>query len=838
MNRHFVAFFLFLILLNLTFSPLLSQDLTKKEFIKAIQEADISYYYDEDYEKAASLFEPLLKAYPYNYNLAAKLGICCLNIDGRNEDALALLKRASGNVVSNDKEYVEYGEKAPLDTYLYLGVAYHVNDSLEKAITQYNSFKRSLSETDVFRMDYVDNQIRDCRYALEMKKKPLTIISGLFIPWLSDYPGACNPVLSKNDSVFIFTQKTNNKTKILCSYKKDNNWARPSDITKKLGGLDRYYSNSITGNGRFLVVYLDDGGDGNLYYSIRKDTTWSRIKNFGKPINTIYWESHGFITPDNSKLYFSSNRPGGFGELDIWVAERRDNGSWKDPVNCGEVINSAFNEDTPFFDSANNALLFSSVGHISMGGYDVFRSIFRNGGWTNPIGMPFAFNTTGGNTFFILNNGKPGFITSLFDEKTLKRNIYSLVAVDPADEITTTAGTITLADGIAVNPAKASVKLIDIKKGSAPVIIPVKEDGTFNFDIKPGDYLLLASHEGYKTDSVNISIPLYFLSHYMTVSSTLKPEKVAGGTYLAIKNILFEFNSYDLNDEARAALELIKSMLISYPDLKIEVAGYTDAIGSTEYNLKLAARRSKAVIDYLVSQAIPASRFVKKAFGETNFAAVNTNRDGSDNPEGRKYNRRVTFGIIDPKTGVVIRQETYTPVHLRLASSMKYSIILERTPMKLDNAHFSNLKLNTTLFIRDIPGDSINIYALGVFYNRTDAIKYLGAVKEIGYTGAYIVNQYDLNNVTSANARLIPIVSENTGKRTYTIQLKAALSPINMNVFRDFKDVREILSGDGFYRYVMGQFSQFSKAKEALESVHDAGFADAFIRESNLLIIK
>src|ERR1035437_10722279 len=158
-----------------------SQVLSKRGFIKAVQEADIYYYYDQNYEKASDLYEALLKIYPENFNLTAKLGICYLNLDGKNPDALRLLSKASLNVVSNDKEYLEYGDKAPLDTYLYLAIAYHQHDSLQTAITLYYDAKKRLSGTNIFREEYIDNQIRDCRYALEMKKKPLTIDTDLFI---------------------------------------------------------------------------------------------------------------------------------------------------------------------------------------------------------------------------------------------------------------------------------------------------------------------------------------------------------------------------------------------------------------------------------------------------------------------------------------------------------------------------------------------------------------------------------------------------------------------------------------------------------------------------------
>ena len=743
MNRLSRKFTLTMILVC-WFTLLNSQEVATREFIRSVQDADIIYLYDKDYDKAAGLYETLLKAHPVNANLAARLGFCYLNIEAKKSDALRLFKQASSNVAS-DQEYIFYGEKAPQDTYFNLAEAYHINDSLEQAISIYTEARKKLGKFDAPLAEDIDNQIAACRYAIEMKKKPHTIISELFAPWLKDYPGACNPVLSKNDSVFVFTQKTAGKTRILCSYKTKGQWDLPSDITRQLGGYDRFYSNSITGDGKLLVLFMDDGADGNLYFCHREDTSWTKIKGPGRPINTIYWESHGSISPDGNTLYLASNRPGGSGDLDIWVSEKLPDGSWGDPVNCGEMINTPLDEDTPFFDFVNNTLIFSSKGHISMGGYDVFRSTKRGDSWTNPAAMPYALNTTTENTFFILNNNKPGFVASRFDEKNLSRNIYSLIAIDPADEITIAEGTLTLNDGMAVDPEKAAIKLIDIKQKTEGIDVPVNKNGTFKFEIKPGEYKLSLSHSGYKTDTIDLNLPLYFLSHHMVVNSTLRPEKVADVNFLTIKNILFEFDSFKLDDQSKSGLESFASILVNNPDLKIEVAGYTDAKGSTAYNLKLADKRAQTVIDYLISLGIPASGFIKKALGESNFAAININNNGSDNPEGRKYNRRVTFGVVDPQTGVVIRQETYTPEHLRLVSSTKYSIILKKSAEKLLPRYFSNLKLDGMLFIRSVSVDSEFVYTIGVFYDKQDADKYLTYAREKGFTDAYIVSNYDLN---------------------------------------------------------------------------------------------
>ena len=828
-----------ILLLLFCFSPLFSQVLPIREFIKAVREADNFYYYDVDYAKAASKYEYLVNIYPNNCNLAAKLGICYLNLDGKKAEAMQLLDIASSNVVTNDKEYNEYGEKAPLDTYMYHAIAYQKNDSLQKAITLFYDAKKRLAGTRTFREEYIDNQIRDCKYAMEMKKKPLTIISKLFAPWLNEYPGACNPVLSKNDSVFIFTVKKGLQTRILCSYK-SGSWERPMDITSQLGGYDRFYSNSITGDGKQLIIFMDDGGDGNFYYSTRKDTVWTKIKSMGRPVNTIYWESSGFITPDGNALYFASNRPGGEGGFDIWSSKKLRNGDWSEPENLGNVINTPYDEESPFFDVNTGTLLFSSNGYISIGGSDIFRSANRNGIWSVPTGLPYAFNTVDDNVFFILNNNAPGFITSFYNPNNNARNIYSVVALDPADKITTAIGTVSLRDGMSIDPKQIKILLADLKKGTQIKEINLIDTSSFRFDIVPGDYQIFISLQGYKTDTINLNVPLYFPGNYISVNSSLIPDRVSRGDFLSIKNILFEFDSYTLNDEAISNLEILKSVLVNYPELSIEIAGYTDAKGNSQYNNKLADNRAQAVIDYFTTSGISAARFVKKSFGMSNFVAINKNNDGSDNPEGRKYNRRVTFGIMNPQTGLVIRQETYTPELFRNPNSLKYNIVLLKTKEKLNPDYFSGLIKDDMLFVRSIKMDSASLYILGVFYNKADALKYLGYVREKGLDKAYIINQYDL--ASESKTVLSPDAKESVNQPKhliYTIQIGATRNPVNIKrVFVGIEGVTEYRAEDGLYKYFCGEYETQSKAKEALLLIKKSGYEDAFIRQIDDQVFK
>ncbi len=870
-RKVFIAF-----LLLFCISPVFSQVLSQKKFIKSVQTADEKFYYDEDYEKASTLYESLLNSYPDNSNLSAKLGICYINIDGKRTDALKLLIKASGKIVRYEKEYLEIGEKAPLDTYLYLAVAYHQNDSLKKAITLYTEAKKRLGRTKLFRDDYIDNQIKSCRYALEMQKSPLPIATNLFAPWLSEFTDASNPALAKNDSVFVFTQKKDGKNRILCSYKSDK-WKRPVDITHQLGGYDKLYSNSITGDGKLLIIYKLDGIDGNLYYSQRKDSTWSKIKSLS--INTIYWESHGFITPNGKTLYFASNRPGGFGDLDIWISEKTDNDTWNHPVNCGSIINTPYNENTPFFDTESNTLYFSSVGHTSMGGYDVFRATKKDRVWSNPTGLPFSLNSTTENLFFILNNDGNGFITTLYEEKTKSHNIYSIITGEAASKHIIASGTITLQDGGAVDPEQTHIQLSDQQTGTAkkiyldnsylskyevkPAILnviinriknksdtlsinnkpkihtdntPLTDTGSFNFEIKPGDYKLYVGHSGYKTDTINLNIPSKFSSNYIPVHSSLVPIKVSEGYFLSIKNIPFDFDNYKINEQASSNLEILKSILVNYPDLKIEVAGYTDSKGTAEYNKGLADLRAQAVIDYFAEKGISRLRFVKKAFGASGFVTINTNQDGSDNPDGRRYNRRAVFGIINPKTGVVIQQETYAPEHLRNPMSLKYLVILIKSKENLPVEYFRNLKMTEMHFVKTVLKDSALLYTIGDFYNKYDASVYLDYVKNNGFKDAYTLSQFEIaENSIPTDSTMQKEVYFNE-QVIYTIQLVASKKHENMDQFNKIDGIREIVSSDGFFRYVSGEFKSFSEAKSALITLQQAGFKDAFVREINSLV--
>ncbi|HVN57296.1 MAG TPA: OmpA family protein [Bacteroidales bacterium] len=823
-------------ILLLLSSLLHSQSSSNKDYIRSVQEADQYFYFSQDYESAAKMYAALLKNYPDNNNLQAKLGISYLNVDGMKAEALSLLKKASANIVKDEKDYIEYGKAAPIDTYFYLAHAYQVNDSLGQAIKVFSEVRRKMTSDQYFRLEYIENQVKACQYASESEKKNIRIGTDLFVSWLSEYPGASNPVLSLDDSVFVFTIRKDESNQILCSYKDGTGWKRPVDITKQLSGFDRLWTNSITGDGRMLVLYMDDGADGNLYYSHRSGNEWSKVRKFGKTINTKFWEAHGFITPDGKRLYFSSNRDGGVGELDIWMSDQQPDGSWGKAVNLGKKINTPYNENTPFYDTLSSTLYFSSEGHLGMGGYDMFMSGFRRGEWSEPIGLPYPVNSTGDNTFLIYSRRLHGYLTSLVDDKKGIRNIYTMVPLDSLHENITAVGNIDLQDGMNVVPRLADVSIKSSDSISQWRKLPMSGNGKFEFTALKGNYKLHIAYSGYKTDTISLSIPENFSGSQVSVNSSLVPEKVSSGDFLVMKNILFEYNSYELNDQAKTELEKIRRILSSHPGLRIEVTGYTDNKGDRDYNMKLSGLRADAVVAYLESSDCGGAVFSRKAAGASSFIALNSRPDGSDYPEGRQLNRRVSLGIINPQTGITIVQESYAPPQLRYPYSVKYCIVLLRSQEKFFPDYFREFSLNELLFVRPVIRDSMYYYVLGDFANRSDADSYLAFVRQKGFKEGYVVDQYEL-----AGEPKQLISQSDAGKKTgkpgfYVIQLRASTSQINLDAFKGLEKVKEVKGRDKYFRYVYGEYTGFSKAMAALVEVRRSGYKEAFIKEYSLLI--
>src|SRR6056297_1609365 len=196
--------------------------------------------------------------------------------------------------------------------------------------------------------------------------------------------------------------------------KENGKWGPPVNLLPQLGIDGDCETTSLSYDGKELYLYREDELDGNIYVSYFEDGQWSNIKKLGENINTKYWESHATISADGKKLYFVSNREGGIGDLDIYASERLPNGKWGEAKNMGKPINTQWREDTPFLTEDGNTIFFSSEGHFSMGGFDIFVAHKTEEGWSEPQNLGYPINTTDHNRFFVpFNNGNQAYYANI-----------------------------------------------------------------------------------------------------------------------------------------------------------------------------------------------------------------------------------------------------------------------------------------------------------------------------------------------------------------------------------------------------------------------------------------
>jgi len=177
-----------------------------------------------------------------------------------------------------------------------------------------------------------------------------------------------------------------------------------------------------------MYLYKNDEYDGNIYISRYVDSLWTRVVRLNDNINTKYWESHASVTRDGNILYFTSNRKGGYGGLDIYRSYKDSTGNWGPPENLGPIINTEYNEETPFITVDGKTLFFSSYGHFNIGGYDIFYSnLLENGEWSVPVNMGYPINTTDDDVFYQpIGKGYMAYYSKFSDEGFGKMDIFKL----------------------------------------------------------------------------------------------------------------------------------------------------------------------------------------------------------------------------------------------------------------------------------------------------------------------------------------------------------------------------------------------------------------------------
>ena len=380
-----------------------------------------------------------------NANLAYHIGNLYLKTSTHKANSLPYLEKAVKKVSTKYLPDDPFEKNAPPLTYYCLGRAQHLNYQFDNAITNFNTFKRLLSKKDA-RQDTCNYLIACCNNGKILMQSPVACnVINIGDSINGPYPDYC-PILTADEQELLFTSRRpalGDSTKdffgnyyedIWISYaRNDGNWTTAKDIGPPVntGGNDATVS--LLPDGQTLLFYNDNNnGDGNIFVSYYRGTKWTTPQlidssNSGV-INSKFREPSATLSPDAQTLYFVSDRPGGFGGTDIYRASLQTNGAWGNPVNLGPNINTAYDEDAPYLHPDDSTLFFSSRGHNTMGGFDVFSTrLLPIGKFDSVKNLGYPINTPDDDIYFTLSaDGRRAYYSSVRPGGYGEKDIYEV----------------------------------------------------------------------------------------------------------------------------------------------------------------------------------------------------------------------------------------------------------------------------------------------------------------------------------------------------------------------------------------------------------------------------
>jgi outer membrane protein OmpA-like peptidoglycan-associated protein len=406
---------------------------------------------------------------------------------------------------------------------------------------------------------------------------------------------------------------------------------------------------SLSANGKVLYFTACDRMDGfgkcDIYISYNHSGNWSTPLNLGGYVNSKYSDKHPSVSSDERELYFASDRPGGFGGLDIWVVRKDRYDQWGEAVNLGEGINTPGHEQSPFIHPDNRSLYFSSEGHMNLGRGDIFLSKQDSAGnWGNPVNLGYPINTHNDEIGLIVNaaGNKAFYASDRIKERGM--DIYNFDLHRDVQPIPVSYMKGRVYNSLTFRGIEAEFQLIDLESGELVVIAdsnPGEGDYLVPLPVNR-NYALNVSHPGYLFYSDHFELKgIFEITDPFIKDVPLKPIK--SGEKIVLNNVFFEFDRADLKPESEVELNKTYEFLVNNPSVHIRIAGHTDNIGPDEYNMELSERRAEAVVNYLIEKGISTDRLEYKGFGSSQPVADNATEDG------RAKNRRTELEIIDGK---------------------------------------------------------------------------------------------------------------------------------------------------------------------------------------------
>ena len=657
-----------------------------KEAVRNIEDGDdhVFEYTREDgftlvagYKLSLPFYEKAQKFNPNNALLNYKLGKCYLYGTNEKLESLNFFLKA-----------YKLDPRVDNQIFYMIAMGYHLQGDWDKAINEYKKYQKMIpADATPKQKEDVAKKIYECENGKELVASPIRVFIDNIGSVINGKYAEYGAIISADESVMMFTSRREGSTgekkdeqtheyfeDVYISYREGDHWGSPTNMGRPINSDSHDATVGLSPDGHKLLIYLGDKGNGDIYECDLKGDEWSKPRNIGKNINTDYHESSADFAPDGKTLYFVSNKPeGGMGGHDIYRSEwDSEKERWGKPTNLGPNINTKYDEEAVFIHPDGVTMYFSSMGHNTMGDYDVFVSKFEGGMWQKPTNIGYPINSPERDAFFVVSaSGKHGYFSSQkHDDGMGEKDIYLVTFLGPEKEVI-----LNNEDNLLANVAKPVKEIViepavEVAQNKVTILKGVIRDiktkepvearidvidneaskiiASFSSNSKTGKYLvslpagknygIAVKSEGYLFHSENFLIPES--AAYKEVTKDVDLKKIEVGSVIVLKNIFFDTDKATLRLESTVELENVYKILTDNPSIKVELSGHTDSQGSDTYNLDLSDRRAKAVVDYLVKKGIPAKRLVPKGYGEAKPVATN------DTAEGRQMNRRTELKII------------------------------------------------------------------------------------------------------------------------------------------------------------------------------------------------
>ncbi|MFK8009152.1 MAG: OmpA family protein [Saprospiraceae bacterium] len=629
---------------------------TASEKLKKTYKKGIKYSRAGENEKALKEFSKALKKEPTFID--AQIQWSAIHYDMRNYD---VAEQGFEEVIQIDSFYKK-------KVFYTLALAEMRMKKFDEAIVHFENYLDAQPNNDILekksKKHIANSRFMKMTYANPVPYEPKSLGKNINTPNPEYLPS-----LTADGKQLIYTARLYGQEDFIMSTKKDGVWQKGIPLSG-VNTEQNEGAQSISADGKFLVFTACNRKDGygscDLYYSEIRDGRWTPAANIGSPINSRGWESQPSISADGRAIYFTSNRKGGQGGKDIWISYRQKDGKWGIPQNLGNIINSPYDEQSPFIHADNQTLYFMSDGHPGMGGHDLFFARKKDAKeWFTPKNLGYPINTEAGEGALVLSlDGKTGYFASdtknvktgesVFDSGTKggHTDIYSFELYPEARPQPVTYVQAYVYDLETKKKLSAKVDFVDLNSGETYASSFTDQDGEFLVCLPMGkNYALNISKEKYlfhsenfsleKTQSLNnpflLKIGLQPIKD-KPLSTTIEPE--ATSPPVVLRNVLFETGSAELKPESLFELNQLLQLLENNNTLKIQINGHTDNVGSDKNNLTLSTNRAKAVKEFLIQNGIATNRLSHRGYGETKPI------DSNDTDWGRQNNRRTEFVML------------------------------------------------------------------------------------------------------------------------------------------------------------------------------------------------